>query len=275
MLVRLSIGQWSARKFDSQATKAAVDKLKAASDAGRFNKILMSSESLDEIAKLGGEARKEHYRLTLPWFDDGSRILPNVMYLDYTKIISAIHTKREAAVHRFMDEYDNLILKAKNFLGDMFDAQDYPNVKVIADKFSFDYWMYPIPSRDDFRVDLLNGSTEKIQEEIEKRVNDQLKSSMNDCWERLHDVVSNMTDKLSQPEAQFKDSLVDNIKDLLPLLKKLNITGDQNLIDTMSVIERKLCVYPPQTLRATKQIRTKVADEAKDILTIIKEFKKQ
>jgi hypothetical protein len=67
LLCSLSISQWSASKHDRQASEEIAAHHGAQPDVGRYNKLLIPKETLAEVRRLAGEARREHYFMTLPW----------------------------------------------------------------------------------------------------------------------------------------------------------------------------------------------------------------
>jgi hypothetical protein len=71
-----------------------------------------------------------------------------------------------------------------------------------------------------------------------------------DLWERLHTVVSRMSERLSDKDKKFHDTLVGNISDLCCLLSKLNLTGDADLEAMRHKIEAKLTFQDADTLLA-------------------------
>jgi len=77
MLVKLSVSQWTARKYDKKVSQEINDQY-SAHDAGRYNKVLIAQEEIKKISKVASQARSFHYFNTLPWDDNGSRILPSV-----------------------------------------------------------------------------------------------------------------------------------------------------------------------------------------------------
>jgi hypothetical protein len=89
---------------------------------------------------------------------------------------------------------------------------------------------------------------------------------MEDCWTRLHGVVSSMAERLSDPEKIFRDSLVENVVELVDLLPRLNLTGDSRLEDMRQVVAKKLTRHDPQTLRENQHVRKETAKAAEDIL---------
>ena len=73
MLCSLSICQWSARKHDPEASEEIAARHGAQANAGRYNKVLLPPEALGDLKRIAGEARREHYFMTLPWDDAGYR----------------------------------------------------------------------------------------------------------------------------------------------------------------------------------------------------------
>ena len=76
MLCSLSICQWSARKHDPEASAEIAARHGAQCNAGRYHKVLLPPEAFSELKSIAGEARREHYFMTLPWDDAGYRVLP-------------------------------------------------------------------------------------------------------------------------------------------------------------------------------------------------------
>ena len=80
ILVTLSLSSFSPRKTDKRVTSQVLNQHSAASDAGKFVKNLLPDEAIEPIKKLDGEIRQFHYNNTVPWCDDGLRLLPILRY---------------------------------------------------------------------------------------------------------------------------------------------------------------------------------------------------
>lgn len=85
VLAGLTIHCWTARRMDRKITNEVHENHNAASDAGRYNKLLVSKEALAEVEKAKSQLRTEHMKMTQPWFDEGARILPTALYATYAK----------------------------------------------------------------------------------------------------------------------------------------------------------------------------------------------
>lgn len=75
MIVTLNVSCWTARKQDKKVS-AEVEASHNAKDAGRYNKLLIDKHHLDPLTNWAGQIRATHYKMTLPWMDNGGRLLP-------------------------------------------------------------------------------------------------------------------------------------------------------------------------------------------------------
>lgn len=264
MLVQLNIRQWTAERHDKTVT-AKTEQDWGAKNAGRFNKYLVPKDSLEPIRKIATKVRDEHYKLTLAWGDNGDRLLPSKGYMDYTQKIRLAKTEFDEAVDTFIAAYPQLALDAKARLGNMYDPKEYPSVSVIRKKFGIETTFFPIPDAADFRVDVADKERDKIRSEITKTVSARQQAALDECWSRLHDVVGKIHERLSNPKAIFRDSLIENAELLVRLLPKLNFTEDEHLDHVRDLVQEHLLV-PPQRLRDDPGLRAYVAERAGWIL---------
>ena len=126
MLCSLSIGMWSARKHDPEASEEIATRHGAQADAGRYHKVLLPKEALAEILKIVNEARQEHYFMTLPWDDDGYRVLPAAAYMDHTAKMRALSNRFSRRSTPWSQKFGQLVEDAKVRLGGLFRPGDYP-----------------------------------------------------------------------------------------------------------------------------------------------------
>ena len=101
VLASLSISQWSARKLDKKATEEIHARNHAEPHAGRYNKLLITREGLQKVQHAAGEARTFQYAMTQPWMDDGARLLPSALFIDYANRIRDL----KAEFHHADDEF--------------------------------------------------------------------------------------------------------------------------------------------------------------------------
>jgi hypothetical protein len=152
MLVFLTISQWTARKHDKKASQEIAQKYEVEGEAGRYNKVLIAKEELKEIQNISNKARTFHYENTLPWSDDGNRILTAANYFTYTAEFQKLKTEFESYVAKFCQKYQTLVGNQMSRLNGLYDPNDYPDSSMIRNKFNFNMVITPLPDSDDFRV---------------------------------------------------------------------------------------------------------------------------
>lgn len=234
MFAELSIGNWTARKLDRKATKETTSANGASDDAGAFHKKLLSCPELEAIQKHIANTRQNiHYRLTMPWSDLGVRLLPTAMFAEYYKEITAAETEFHRLVDAFLQAYTWAQAQAQARLGNLFSSDDYPSVEIVAAKFRFRHSQTPIPDAGDFRLDIGNEAQDTLRKQYADFYAQQLNNAMGDVWQRTYDALQKMSERLDYADADnkkiFRDSLVDNVREMLGLLSKFNVTGDQRM----------------------------------------------
>lgn len=269
MLVKLNISQWTGRKKDKRITMETNSFYGAAPCSGYYSKSLIGKEAVKSIQQAVNLTRKFHYENTLPWGDNGERLLPSRNYFDYTQRMREFNTEFDNVVKKFLEVYPSLITEAEYKLNKMFNSADYPDVIEIQQRFNFATEITPVPSGTDFRVDLAQDQVDAIRQQIEMQARKAQSVAMNDLWNRLYDAVHKMADKLDDKDAIFRDSLVENIRNLTLILPKLNVTDDPALERMRKDVEEKLCRFSPRDLRADPRTKQAVANEANAILEVM------
>lgn len=280
MLSGLNITQWSARKIDKKVTNETNAAHGAAADAGRYNKALIAKEALGAIVAAANAARTTHYALTLPWLDSGARILPAALHTDYANRMREHREAFEAAAAAFVADYESFVADARKRLNGMFQESDYPAASEIARRFTFGVSLYPVPDSADFRVDVSEAQAAAIRADIEARSQEALSAAMRAAWERIAETVGHMVTKLAEykpgengerASGVFRDSLVENVRELAAILPGLNITGDSALAavaDRMAALTR----HDAEALRVSEALRTETREAAESILQTVSEF---
>lgn len=266
MIVRLSISQWTARKFDRGVTQKVANDYGTSANVGRYNKILIAQDAIKAVTQAVSNARTFHYENTLPWDDTGGRILPSANFLAYSKKMREFRAEFDDAVQTFVSNYAEYREEARRKLGGMFKMEDYPGHYEVRHKYGYSVDIEPIPSAADFRITVSQKDSTRIKKELEARVKDRETEAMKDLYLRLNKTIGHFHEKLSDVDAIFRDSLVENVIELVNLLPRLNIAGDPELDKLLKETQKKLCAFEPDQLRDDAKARSKAAGDAKSIL---------
>lgn len=267
LLVSLVICQWSARKYDRKATKEVNDAHQS-KDAGRFNKILIAKENLDEIQKIANKARAFHYENTLPWSDTGERLLPSANYFQYIGELSKLKNEFETAVNKFSLAYPTMIDDAKQNLNGLFNQNDYP--LNILDRFSVKTSFMPVPDVSDIRVNLNQEEVEALTKTIQDEMNERFNNAQKDIFQRVKDHLDRMKERLSNVNNSFKNSLFENVLELVELLPRLNVSNNPEIFALCT--ELKYIYVEPDNVRKDVTLRADKAKEVDLLLSKINSF---
>lgn len=282
MLVELSISSWTARKLDKKVS-AEVDNAKNTKvSTVNVNKNLMAGTGvLESILKYASGARTWHLSQTLPWSDNGSRLIPMSNFITYKEQLNVLENNYMALVDKFIDSYPNLVIAAAFQLGDLFDRAEYPEVHTLRNRFKFSYNFFPVPTAGDFRIDINEEAKAEIIANCDSAYQERLNNAMRDAWARLHDCLTRMSDRLQYDEVPsddplthgtvlkpriFRDSLMDNATELINMLKHLNITQDPKLELARAELEATIKGYDVSDLRESFTAREAVKQKVDLIL---------
>lgn len=265
MLASLRISSWSARKYDKKVTAETNLAHGADSDAGRYNKMLLPGDasSYKALTSHIAATRVLHYEQTLAWSDDGWRLLPVANFQKYTDKLRAAKHTYDALLADFLADYPALQQAARIKLNGMYREDDYPTN--VAGKYGFAIEYNPVPAGGDFRVELSQTEIDILASNTEKRVKSAYEDAHQDAVKRLYDCVARIHERLAQPDAIFRDSLISNASELCDVLFRLNIKGDVNL-DALRKQTASLATAQPDTLRNDAVTRIQTANAAQGIL---------
>ena len=267
LLVSLNISQWAARKLDKEETRQLAVRHGTLEGAARVNKSLLpTSKALDAIHKKTGHIRTEFYKRSLGWGQEGVRIIKSEGYLDFVKEFSTQKNEFNNLVTTFVAEYPAAQQEAQALLGPMYKAEDYPDALTIHQRFNMDIGFFPVPTASDWRISLADDEITDLQKQIEARVMESQASAMKEAWQRIADVVTKAHERLSDPDNIFRDSLVDNARELCDILPSLNIADDPEMEKIRQALQGSLCTTTPEALRTDMTARSHVNAALKDIM---------
>ncbi len=267
MLAAVHISIWTAVKHDRKVSRDVADQHGAHLSAGRYNKqLLRGAEKLDELRTLAGQIRQHFYKITLPWSDEGFRLLPSNFYFGLMERMREFETSFEQGVENFLGVYPQYIDQVRPELNGLFREEDYPSDEKLRAKFGVRLEILPIPSGADFRVQMSAEEQARVSREIDANVRQSLARGTEDLWKRLREVVSHMVDRLNEPESRFHASLVTNVFDLVEILPRLNVQGDEDLNRFGEQVKQRLCTYSAQDLKKHDLLRVTTAADATNIV---------
>ena len=273
LLVKLAIGMPGNGRKDKKLTAEVTANHRLQANAGRWNKTLYPVAAFLPLTELAGSARTLHYRDTLPWLDEGFRILPVLMFDEYTKGMRKIRNEfQELSESHFLGQLTKWESEARAMHNGTFNEKDYLPEHKLRKKFKFSTDCIPIPSSADFRVKISSDEMAALQSGMDNRLEQATRDAQADLWRRLVEPLEHLMSKLREPDSTFRDSLIGNLRDICQLIPKLNLTGDRHLADFAEQVERQFSGLQPQRLRDFPSERNAAKMDAESIMAKMADY---
>lgn len=274
MLVRLSVRLPQKAKRDKEVTAQTARDHGAAVEMASFNKKLYTKESWARLQGAATALRSHFDTQTLLWFK-GVGLLPSANYFDFMSAYGPLKDDFEAARQAFLDDADVNKAEAKRQLNGLFRDEDYPSRRRLASRISTELEFMTMPEEADFRVNLGSEEEARIREIIRQQAEAKIAGAIGDLWQRVYAAVADMLERIERYQvdpatgktlATFRDSAVNNVRELVELLGKLNVTDDPDLESMRRRLRDKVCQHDADALRDDERLRQDAAAECKDIL---------
>jgi hypothetical protein len=263
MLVTLTRSRWMATRTDRQVTEeVAKDHGVKARRAGHYRKhvIDIDAPTFKAVTAAYSKIRDRHLWYTLPWQQDGARILPAANFEKYSAEMRHLRQEAEIAVEAFVADYPRLREAAKSELNGLYNPKDYPtNIKA---KFAVDVAVMPLPEAEDFRATLSEQDVAQIKAGITEELAKTTAAAMRDPYQRLIERIESLA-KLADPKAPVYDSYITGLRDICEILPSLNLTADPQLEELR--MRAQGLIVDAQVLRDMPAVRADVAKRATEI----------
>jgi predicted transcriptional regulator len=272
VLVELNVSVWPASKIDREITDQVNTNASAVRDASQTKKNLFAGTSLrKDIEKFAAKVRLYHNQHTLPWADKGERLLPTKLFMEYKQTMNAYEQTFNMMCDNFYNEYPRLVAEAPTNLGAMYKAEDYPDLEEVKMKFGFRRAVKPVPEVGDFRLDVPAEDMRELVQEFAAQQEEKLADAMREPWERLHKMLSAMSEKLTDVEGdetkkRYHDTLLTNPIELCGLLAKMNVTNDPKLEEARRQLELTMLGANIESIKEDSHARSELKSKVDGIL---------
>ena len=271
VLVELNISVWPASKLDREITDKVNTDASAVRGASQTKKNLFAGTSLrKDISDFAARVRLYHNKHTLPWADKGERMLPTALFMDYKQTMNGFEQTFNMMCNNFFIEYPRLVAEAPANLGKMYSPHDYPELDAVKLKFGFRRTVKPVPEAGDFRLDIPANDLDEMRSEFLKQQDNKLAEAMREPWDRLHEMLVGISEKLTDKDGEAKkryhDTLITNPIELCGLLTKLNVTNDPKLEEARRQLEMAMIGADIEDIKEDPHARSDLKSRVDDIL---------
>jgi hypothetical protein len=197
-------------------------------------------------------------------------MLPTALFMDYKQTINGFEQTFNMMCNNFFLEYPRLVAEAPTNLGTMYKAEDYPDLTDVRLKFGFRRTVKPVPEAGDFRLDIPAHDLDEMRSEFLKQQDKKLAEAMREPWDRLHEMLVGISEKLTDAEGEGKkryhDTLITNPIELCGLLTKLNVTNDPKLEEARRQLELVMIGADIEDIKEHADSRIELKSKVDDIL---------
>ena len=248
MIVDFNASVWTARKKDNKASDDVTSMNAADKGVANVTKNLLGEcDELRAVQKFAANVRNIHYSMTMPWSDNGSRLLTTQQYFKYNEVMTDLQQEFYRLVGELLDVYEWRVIKAQDKLGTMFNRDEYPTRDSLQDKFGFRMSYEQLPdggNTGDWRLDLPHEAMQTLRTNYTDTFNLKIKGAMDDIWHKLHDNLTTLVRQLDVNEEgkgnRLYDSVFDRAIELTEMLGTCNVTGDSQMEAMRRQLEQAL-----------------------------------
>lgn len=273
LLINLSINLPPQTRVAQQASTDVEHKYRTAKKQGRVTKSLFSAKDIKPLTRVMSEARTLFNELSLP-YDSAYRIIPSASYFEFVEKMAVVAKKFDTQKANFLREYHIILMRSEQVLGDLFDEDDYPTLAALENKMNFTIESSVIPAETAF--DELAGLTPEAIEEMKVQARagqqEKIEQALKDLFQRLFNSLKKASSKLADEDGIFRDTLIGNINGALAAVDSLNLTNNQELIDTAEEVKQVISGITPEELRKDKELRKHTAETTQEVLKKMSNF---
>lgn len=275
MIVHVEVNVWSATKQDKDISEEVTSAKNASKDAGRFVKHLLAGDPTHkELLNHRQTVYNWVKRRTYDWAGS-SRYLPLASLETFKKEFHEMEAEHQALLDKFIEKYPDIIAAMAFKQGDMFNADDYPSVDEMRNRFRINLYVTDVPTGD-FRNAIANDIAEDLKQHYQKETNDKVQEIMRDASVRLVEFIKRIANSCrdTAPDSNGKarrpkvyETTLQQAKEHCNLLKDFNLTNDPKLeemrIDLLNTIEN----VTAQDIRDSDATRAHVKSEVDKIMS--------
>lgn len=267
LLVRLQRSMYQPYAYDDSATKT-IEQMTGVKNAGRYNKRLFKdNRDLAETNEAFSVLYNTYRKNTVPWLDDGVRMVPNAIYFEFAHEMRGLIQAAKSSVQTLAQKWDSMVLADMQRLGPLANPKDYISKDDLLAKFDATIHFFPIPSTSDFRVEVTDEDKAEMEKALKEAETNVSKYLLGEMLDPVKAFVEKLSIPIGEKGAVFRNSLVENLVDVVDRLPRLNINGDPAVAETINQIKAIVDTYGenPDVLRESPIVRQQARDKMAEI----------
>ncbi len=212
------------------------------------------------VTTVRGQALHYWRSLTLPYPEAGLRLIRQTDIAGFDRQMVVFRDDLAAAVDQLSRQFAELKDQARERLGDLYNANDYP--VSLRDEFAMQ-WEFPAIEPPPYLQQLNPRLYEQECQRMQSRFREAVEMAEQAFLDELSKLVSHLTERLAgaddgKPKV-FRDSAVENLTEFFDRFRKLNVRSNAQLDDLVSQTQRIIQGVQPQQLRDSDSLRQRVS----------------
>ncbi len=263
--LRLSFTWFGTRKSLSVEQKAvAAESFGAAGDYLSAGKKLINTQhpKFKAVSSIKSRAVSYFKGMSLPYPEPGLRLIKQADLGAMTGQLTTFKQELDEAARQLDRHYGELKSAARQRLGDLYNAADYP---ISLDGLFDMTWDFPSVEPPDY---LRRLSPELYAQEcrrVQARFDEAVRLAEAAFTEELAKLVEHLSERLSgqidgKPKV-FRDSMITNLTEFFERFGSLNIRSNEQLDELVERAQQVVRGVEPQQLRDSQSLRQQVATQ--------------
>lgn len=274
-IIKFVASAWNGNKRDDDETRNTAERNKVEGKRLSVRKYLLASDELNEVISAIQSARNYLNSKSLPWQNDGERIIPSTQVLDLRADMSdkirEIYTKVDALIVALPKLIENDRVK----LGDLFDITEYPTADQLKSKFAAKILVLPLSTN--FIVQGIDSAHKKvIQKEIDEQIENAVKETkifqLTELSESISHLAGRLNDYKGGRKGAFKGNSIQKIIDNAANIQNISIEEDDKMLQLSRDIKQDFSKLDADKLRENNEDRKSAVDMANKRLKEINEI---
>lgn len=284
MLVAVRMRALGLTRTDREASRQVEDNAQASRGAARVtvSRLPGADQFHKAMIKIQMETRAAVSAITMPYGNnEGWRLLPNVNWDRLTTTVAQARQAHSAMLEKYKEALPDVLAQARANRGTL--NVDIPTEEEIISGYSMEVEFRDIPEGN------FKGMPESVSQKLKVHVGRQVAAAMEqaqrDTFERFLPHLTRFVERLElydqREQAQaagqdvgrkgvFRDSLVENLKELVEVVDSFNVLGDERLVELKEKVGA--IIVSPEKLRDSQPAREEAREKARSVLSTLEEW---
>ena len=229
-----------------------------------------TAPSFKAVTTVRGKAVAYWRSVSLPYPEPGLRLIRQDKIDQFTGQMRSFQEELAEAVENLDRHYSDLKMTARQRLGSLYNAADYPDS--LANLFGIEF-DFPSVEAPDYLRQLNPALYEEECRRVQSRFDEAVRLAEEAFTAELAKLVSHLTERLSgradgKPKT-FRDSALENLTNFFQRFRQLSVRSNEQLDSLVADAQQVIRGVEPKDLRDNAGLRQHVATEMSRVESVV------